>query len=291
MLGLLVGGKAAVAQVPAGTVPSAKDEQTSGMTLNTGFNGSVASGSNVYDWTTTTGYAFNKHFSVDLGVPILFVNGTTATGTSTSNAGLGNVFAQGQFVDKNSVLNFGSVLTGAAPTGDSSKGFSTGRVTFDWTSQVAKEFGRFTPFLSAGVGNSIFDSRYWTRPYTTLGDVAHFEGGTAFDLGYSLTVSASAYDVAPWGNQKLYSRLVARSTSGGGPAKHGRVYQNNGLTTGDASIDRDNGYNADLDFSPWKYVDVDLGYTHSVHFAVDAFSFSVGFNLTPLLRRGGSSKD
>ena len=291
VLMMFLGGKQAVAQAPAGSGPAAKEERTSGITLNTSFNGSVASGSDVYDWTTTTGYIFNKHFSADVGVPILFVRGTTSTGATTSNSGLGNVFGQLQFVEKTPVLNFGSVATAALPTGDSSKGLSTGRVTFDWTNQVAKELGRFTPFLSAGVANSILDSRYWRRPYTTLGALAHFEGGTAFDLGRSLTLSVSAYDVAPWGTQKVYSRIVGKGASGGGTSKHGRVYQNNALTTGGSSIDSDNGFNADLDFSPWKYVDVDFGYTHSVHFQLDTLSFGVGFNLSPLLRRGGTSRN
>jgi len=291
VLMVLFGWTQARAQAPAGSGPPAKEEQTSGMTLNTAFNGSVGSDFEVYDWTTTSGYIFTKHFSANLGVPILFARGTTSTGTTTSNTGLGNVFGQLQFTEKNPVLNFGSVATVALPTGDSSKGFSTGRVTFDWTNQVAKELGRFTPFLSAGVANSILDSRYWRRPYTTLGGLAHFEGGTSFDLGHSLTISASAYDVAPWGTQKVYSRIVQKGTSGGGTAKHGRVYQSNALTTGGSSIDSDNGYNADLDFNPWKYVDLDFGYTHSVHFQVDTFSFGVGFNLSPLLRRGGSSRN
>src|SRR6266481_9562306 len=58
-----------------------------------------------------------------------------------------------------------------------------------------------------------------------------------------------------------------------------------------SSIDSDNGFNADLDFSPWKYMDVDFGYTHSVHFQLDTLSFSVGFNLSPLLRWGGTSRN
>ena len=284
-------GNQAVAQAPAGSAPPAKSEQTAGITLNTSFNGSVDSGSRVFDWTTTTGYIFNKHFSADVGVPILFVHGTTSTGTTTSNAGLGNIFGQLQFVNKNPTVNFGSVATVALPTGDTSKGFSTGRVTADWTSQVAKEFGRFTPFLSAGLANSIFDSRYWHRPYATLGDLAHFEGGTSFDLGHFLTLSASAYDVTPWGTQKVYSRIVGKGAGPGGPSNHGRVFQNSALTIGGSSIDSDNGYNADLDLSPWKYVDLDFGYSHSVHFQLDTFSFSFGFNLSPLLRRGGSSRD
>lgn len=282
---------AALGQNPAGSGPAAKGETTTGPTLNTSFNGSLASGSDVYDWTTTTGYVFDKHFSVNVGVPLLYVHGTTSTGTTTTNTGLGNIFGQLQFADKNPVLNFGAVATVALPTGDSSKGLSTGRVTADLTGQVAKEVGRFTPFLSAGVANSLFDSRYWRRPYTTLGDLAHFEGGTGFDLGHSLTLSASLYDVTPWGTQKVYSRVVGKGVSNGGASKHGRVYLDNGLNSGDASIDRDNGVNADLDFSPLKYVDFDFGYTHSVHFQTGIFSFSVGFNLSPLLRQSGIARN
>jgi hypothetical protein len=289
---ILIFAKQVVAQTPAASGPPAKDEQGSGMTLNTAFSGSVASGGDVFDWTTAAGYVFNKHFSADVGVPILFVRGTTSTGTTTSSNGLGNIFGQLQFLEKTPVLNFGSVAKAALPTGDSSKGLSTGRVTFDWTSQVAKHLGRFTPFLSAGVGNSIFDSRYWNRPYTTLGDVAHFEGGSSFALGRSLTISASAYDIAPWGSQKVYSRVVGKGSIGtGNAAGHGRVYQDNALTTGNSAIDSDNGFNVDLDFSPMKYVDFDFAYTHSVHFQLDTFSFSVGFNLTPLLRRSGISRN
>jgi hypothetical protein len=292
LLAFLTAAAQTVAQAPAGSAPaSGSKQQTVGFTLNTSFGGSADSDSDVFAWTTTTGYIFNKHFSADVGVPILFVQGTTSTGSSANNAGLGNVFGQITFIDKNPTLNFGSVATVALPTGDTSKGFSTGRVTADWTSQIAKEFGRFTPFLSAGLANSIFDSRSWRRPYTTLGDLAHFEGGTAFDLGNSLTLSASAYDIAPWGTQKLYSRIVAKGAPGGGQSNHGRVFQNNSLTTGGSSIDAENGYNADLDFSPWKYVDLDFGYTHSVHFQLDTFAFSVGFNLSPLLRRGSSFRN
>lgn len=276
------------AQNPAGSA-SAASEEDSGLTLNTAFNGSATSGSDVYEWTTTTGYTFNKHFSVDLGVPILFVHGTTSTGTTTSTSGLGNVLGQLQFVDKNPVVNFGAVATVALPTGSSSKGLGTGRVTGDLTGQVAKPIGRFTPFLSAGIANSRLDSLYWRLPYVTLGPLAHFEGGITFALAPPLTISASLYDVTPWGAQKVYSRVVTKTAGGGGATKHGRVYLANALTTGDSSIDRDNGFNTDLDFHPWRYVTFDAAYTHSVHFQTDIFSFGVGFNLTPLLRRSGIS--
>lgn len=287
-LGLMICSDAARAQAPAGTAPAAREDSYTGPTLNTVFDGSVDSDTQVYDWTSSVGYIFNKHISTSVGVPFVFTRGTTATGTSVSSNGIGNAYAQVQLAFKNPVVNYGAALTASAPSGDSSKGRSTGRMTLDLTSQVAKEFGRFTPFLSAGVGNSLLDTRYWHRPYYTLGGVAHFEGGTSFDLGHSLTVSGSLYDVAPWGTQKVYSRIVTNGSGGaGGTSRHGRVFQNNPLTTGGAELDRDNGFNADVDFSPFKYVDFDLGYSHSVHFQLDTVSFSIGFNLTRLLHRHG----
>ena len=274
------------AQSPAGSAPAPKEENYRGLTLNTSFDGSFDSGSKVFDWTTTTGYVLNQHFSVNAGVPFLFVRGTTATGTTTSSNGVGDAFGQFLFSFKNPAVNYGSSFTFGLPTGDSSKGLSTGRVTFDWSNAFAREFGRFTPYVNLGVGNSLMDTKYWHRPFLTLGDVAHFEAGSAIDLGKSLTFTASAYDVAPWGPQKVYSRTVTRSGSGGGGStKHGRVFQGSALTTGDSSIDRDNGYNADLDFNPVKYVDFDLAYSHSVHYQLDTVSFGINFNLTPLLGR------
>jgi len=290
---MLVLAVSAAAQAPAGSAPSGKEDAYRGMTLNTAFSGSIDSGSHVYEWTTAAGYIFNPHFAVNFGVPVLFTKATDSAGTAISNNGIGDVFGQAQFVVKSQAINFGSALTAGLPTGDSSKGLSTGRVTADWTSQAAREFGRWTPYASAGIANSLMDSRYWHRPYATLGALAHFEAGTAFDLGRSLTLSASAYDVVPWGNQKVYSRVVAKggpvggAGGPGGGSSHGRVFQGNYLTTGGAEIDRDNGFNTDLDFSPLRYLDFDIAYSRSMHFQLNTVSFSVGLNLTPLLRRRG----
>lgn len=207
-----------------------------------------------------------------------------------SSNGIGDSFGQFLFSLKNPVASYGSSLTFGLPTGDSSKGLSTGRVTFDWSNALAREFGRFTPFVNVGLGNSLADTKYWHRPFMTLGDVAHFEAGTGLDLGHSVTFSASAYDVVPWGTQKVYSRTVTRGSGGStgtgpGASKHGRVFQNNAVTIGDSSIDRDNGFTADLDFNPAKFIDFDLAYSHSVHYQLDAVSFAITFNLTPLLAK------
>ncbi|HJZ65683.1 MAG TPA: hypothetical protein VKD70_15260, partial [Candidatus Acidoferrum sp.] len=107
------------AQSPAGSAPAPKEENYRGLTLNTSFDGSFDSGSKVFDWTTTTGYVLNQHFSVNAGVPFLFVRGTTATGTTTSSNGVGDAFGQFLFSFKNPAVNYGSSFTFGLPTGDS----------------------------------------------------------------------------------------------------------------------------------------------------------------------------
>jgi len=278
------------AQAPAASGPAAKEKPEHGFTLVESFEGSSNDDGQIMSFTSAAGYLFNKHFSVDLGIPVDFdrVQTTTLTGTTTTtNAGVGDVFTALHFLFKNPVVNYGSTLTATVPTGDSSKGLSTGRATFDWSNTIARDFGRWTPFLTAGVGNSLFNTRAFHRPYLTLGKVAHFEAGTSFDLGHSFSVSASLYDVAPWGTQKMYSRMVTRSAPvPTGAGKHGRAYQTSPVTSGSADLVRDNGFNAGLDFSPVKYLDLGVAYSRSVHLDLDTFSFGVSFNLSPLFHGG-----
>jgi len=287
----LVGTPRLRAQVPAGSGPAAKEKQEHGFTLVESFEGSSNADGQIMSFTSAAGYMFSKHFAVDLGIPVDFyrVQTTTLTGTTTTTStGLGDAFTGLHFSFKSPAVNYGSTLTVTVPTGDSNKGLSTGRATFDWSNTFSRDFGRWTPFLTAGVGNSLFDTRAFHRPYLTLGKVAHFEAGTALDLGHFFSVSASLYDVAPGGTQKMYSRLVPRSAPAPtGAGTHGRAYQTSPVTSGSADLVRDNGFNAGLDFNPTKYVDLGVAYSRSVHLSLDTFSFGAVFNLSPLLHRNG----
>ena len=73
------------------------------------------------------------------------------------------------------------------------------------------------------------------------------------------------------------------------PAKAETIFsrvESNQETTGSADIARDNGYSAWLDANPTACLDLELGYAHSVHYALNAVSFSVGVNLGHLVRKG-----
>jgi hypothetical protein len=99
-----------------------------------------------------------------------------------------------------------------------------------------------------------------------------------------LSLTLSAYDIAPWGTQILASRVVQSGAAGSpGAAKHGRVFEKAHQTTGTATLARDNGFTAGLSMSPRPYLDLSLGYSRSVHYALNTVSFGVGVNLSSLL--------
>ncbi|MGH9406361.1 MAG: hypothetical protein ACRD3D_11070 [Terriglobia bacterium] len=70
-----------------------------------------------------------------------------------------------------------------------------------------------------------------------------------------------------------------------GDPNHGRYWNQEFETVGPAYIARDNGYSATLGFSPWKNMDVELGYNHSVRYALDGAMITVGFNANALFRK------
>jgi hypothetical protein len=253
------------------------------------FSGSTNSQGQVMSLDSTVGYVFSNHFGVDAGIPIYFVRGTATTSaggsTSTSNAGLGDAYLQLRFAFPSPLLNYKTVLTGTVPTGDTATGLSTGHATYDWTNHFDRRFGRWTPFAEVGLGNSIPTNFVFNRPYASFGHVAHFQAGAGYQLARWVSVAVSAYDVVPWGTQTIFSRVVGKSGSPPGMGGSGPVFGLGNQTTGTSEIANDNGFSAGADFSPDSVVDFSLGYSHSVHFRLDTFSFGIGVNMSQLLRR------
>ena len=91
------------------------------------------------------------------------------------------------------MLNYPSTLEGTAPTGDKAAGFSTGRTTVDWTNRFSHTFSAVTPFASAGLANTVSDTSFFIRPFTSLGIVSHFEGGAKLRVSQFIDVGTSAY--------------------------------------------------------------------------------------------------
>jgi hypothetical protein len=262
--------------------PAAHGE--TGFTAYAEFGGTSNADGQIYELNTSAGYNFSRHLGMDVGIPIYFVRPSATTG-GTSSHGLGNPFVDARLRFLNPVVNFSSVLTGAAPLADSKKGFSTGRGTFDWTNHFDRTFSNLTPFGEVGIANTITDSRLFLRPFTTLGLNTHFRIGANYDLWKFLIAGASVYDILPAGQQTVFSKVVAGSAHAG-PASHGRVFQNNQQTTGTADIAKDHGVSIWLDASPSQYLDMELGFTRSVNYDLNSVSFTLGLNLGQLYRKG-----
>ena len=254
------------------------------------FEGDSNSDGRVMVLSSSVTYRFYSHFSAGIGIPVYFDQASSSTTGTTSSSGIGNVFAMVHGGWKNPLLNYATALTVTAPSGNTKKGLSTGHATFDWDNRLDHDVSVFTPFVDLGVANSVMDTRFFQRPFTSYGRLAHFEGGTDIDLSHSFSLTLSAYDIAPWGTQTIISRTVPSAAAGNsGSVKHGRAFENSHQTTGTASLTSDDGYTAGLGFNPRPYLDLDLGYTRSVHYALNTISFGVGVNLSSLLSKSTRS--
>ena len=288
--------------------------ETSGFAFYERFQGSASSLGWVNQLDTSVGYNFGAHFSLDAGLPVYFIRPSSstiaATGTSSAN-GIGNVYAQLRLSEAGRIVNFASTLTGTAPTGSKTNGFSTGHATVDWSNYIEHSFSQLTPFIDVGIANAVSDTMFFIRPYTTYGVVTHVEGGARYRLVRGLSVGVSGFAIEPSGAQTVVSRLVRRSgtrtttggtsTSGsktttGGTSTSGSrtsgsgqrdVFQNTSVTTGAADLARDNGFSTWLQIAPATGVSLYAGYTRSTHFALNTAFFGISFNLGKAIRSLG----
>ncbi len=276
-----------------GQKPSAPAADTpQGFTEVESFQGAVNSGERVLKLDSMVGWDFNSHFGVFGGLPVYLAHlssSTTTTGTTTTTTpgssinGIGNLYLGFAFRAPNPTVNYASALTLGAPTGDTKKGLSSGRATFDWDNRFEHAFDRFTPFFDGGLSNTVPDTTLLTRPFTSLGVVTHLEEGGGYELVRHFAVNASAYEIVPFGNQKVFSRLVAAGQAAKGSGKNGRVFETAAETSG-SGLTRENGFTASVGFEPTPVWSLELGYTRSVTFALNSFAFNLRINVGKLFR-------
>ena len=283
----------AQAPIPAATGPAGKDAGgfSPGWTLGARFEGDYSTAAGIYDVGTALGYDFSRHFAIDAGVPFYFVSTPTSTTQSNpgavSGVGIGNTFVELLWNYPNASLNYSSAIHLTAPIASTKKGFSTGHATWNYTNHFDHAFGNWSPFLDVGVGNSIADTRYFTRPFMSFGYNAAFASGLEYDQG-KFSLQAGAYDVAPWGHQTEVSRVFrcgpTTKCSSGGASHNRRGFTGSSVSTGGADLVRDNGYEAGIDFKPVYYLDFEFAYSRSVPLHLNNYSFGIGVNLSSLVR-------
>jgi hypothetical protein len=251
------------------------------------FRGMVNSSGTLLKLDSTVGYDFNQYLGVFAGVPLYFASDSSNTPgqTRVHDAGAGDAYFGIDVYLPNRIVNFGSTLIVSAPTGSVSKGFSPGAATVDWNNRFRHTFGRLTPFIAAGVGNTVPDSELVTRNFISLGSVSHFEEGAELQLAKPVYLGGSAFQIVPFGRQQVFNRFATaspRDDKGGQdnaatPPLFGNETTGNDLT-------REHGLDAWIGFEPTRVLRLELGYSRSVTFALNSFSFNVGLNVGKLLR-------
>ena len=251
------------------------------------FRGMVNHSGTLLKLDSTVGYDFNRNFGVFTGVPLYFASDSSNTPGQTRlhDAGAGDFYFGVDAYAPNRYVDYSSTLTISAPTGSVSKGFSPGKPTVDWNNRFRHRIGRLKPFVAAGVGNTVPDSDLVTRNFISLGKVSHFEEGAEFEIAPPVYLGGSAYQIVPFGNQQIFNRFdsaAPRDDHGGNgtaapPPVAGTPKSGNDLT-------REHGFDAWFGFEPTRIVRMELGYSRSVTFALNRFSFNLGLNVGKLFR-------
>jgi hypothetical protein len=285
MVAMMVGAAAAAR---AQALPSGRANR--GINVYETFQGSYSSSGSVFNLSNTVGYNFSRQFGMDITVPLYFVRPPANNGFAGSAAGFGNLSMDARLTLESPVLNYSPTATITFPTGSTTKGFSTGSVTYDFDNRLEHDFDRVTPFFDADFGNSSTNGnnrsrRGIQRPYMTLGKVAELMAGTDVHLTERVTLSVDAYDVWPWGPQTMFSQIVLPGAVGKG-GKHNRTFEIAQKQVGGANLVTDDGADVSVALSPTHSIDLTLAFDRSFHYALDTISFSVGFNISQILSRG-----
>jgi hypothetical protein len=232
-------------------------------------------------FTPAIGYSFNDVFSIDATIPIYMYRLAESRSTHPKpTAQLVNQRGEpgdivlgfhAQFVPR----SFQYQVTGAvtAPTGDEAYGLTTGRVTFDVNNHFERTFGRITPNLEIGAGDSsTLVNRTVTKNYTSLGPLAHFQAGLGFDLFRGMSFESDAYEQLPIGDQKIY-----------GPSRHGNAT----VVTGH-NVTEDNGFTNALDVPLDGHFTLSGYYSRSLRLHTDTAAIGITYVLrsTPATEDG-----
>lgn len=273
--------------VPAFGQYQPMQEAQKGFTGFEAFQGSINSDNKMFKLDSNAGYDFNKHFGIFAGMPLYFantetavtqVNGTaTTTTTNVTNNGIGNAYFGLTMRALNKTLDYSATATFAAPTGSTTKGLSSGRANADLTNRLEHSFDRLTPFVEAGVSNADPDSQLFTRPFTSLGLITHFEEGGEFELVKHFSVGGSGFEIVPFGNQKIFSKLLSKGQSGSGKNSFDQSAETSGT-----GLTRENGFNSWIAFEPTPIWRVELGFSRSATFDLNSFAFNIKMNVGKL---------
>jgi hypothetical protein len=244
-----------------------------------GFNAGITIAGihdSVLGWSTlatpSIGYSFNDIFSVDGTLPIymyrlaesLSIRPRPTQLLVNQRGEVGDVVLgfHAQFLPKYWLYQANLAVT--APTGDEAYGLTTGRVTFDLNNHFERTYGRLTPNLEVGVGDSSYlVNRAVNKNYTSLGPISHFQIGLGVELFRGVSFETDAYENLPIGDQKVY-----------GPSRNGKAT----LVIGH-NVTEDNGFTNSLEIPLDRHTSFSSYYSRSLRLHIDSVAFAVTYIL------------
>ncbi len=238
--------------------------------------------------TPAASFSFHGRYSVDASMPVYLyrlaettvattttnpaqptqpVSSTYATALQTRTWDSGDmVLAAHANVTASHLQNvFTTSMT--VPTGDSDRGLSTGRVTFDLDSHTQVNAGRGSLLIDLGGGDSsTLVNRLVTRDYTSLGPLAHFQAGLLVPLPLPALQRASfqsvAYEQLPLGNNRVDTTLTRRG------------YPDRTVISG-RSVSEDNGFTNSLALTLTPHLTLQGYYNRSLRLHLDTGAVSL----------------
>ena len=160
---------------------------------------------------------------------------------------------------------------------------------------------RVAPYANLGIANTIADTPFFVRPFSSNGLIGHVESGATLSLGPALYIGASAYSVLPSGKQTIVSKIVEVHTEPQ-PARtppansrgHGvgltkpqpdRVFETTREVVGTADLASDHGFSSWIGIEPFRRFDFTLGYSRSQRYALNTVFWGVGKRFGPFSPR------
>jgi hypothetical protein len=295
--------------IPVLAHAEAPPEGLQGWTFSQRFQGSSNAAGVVLKTSSTATYSFNRYIKAYAGIPVYFARATSSTGSTEFMNGIGNAYS-GLVVTAGSTIHYTSDLVATAPTGDTSRGFSTGHPTVDWTNTFSHSFSAITPYLSVGAANTISDTSFFVRPFSSKGIVGHYELGTLMNVAPRLSIGGSAYGVRATGEQEIISKVVekpvvpqpatttvqqsspggvlgtitnaaglGKTPTGGGSSQVPVVFETQQQTLGPAAVANDHGFSTWLSVRPGSSTDFQIGYSRSQTYQLNSLFFGAGFRV------------
>jgi hypothetical protein len=270
------------------------------------------------------GYNLTKRLGGDIGMPFYFVRDPFSL-TATKDWRYWTLWAPPyldvHYTTTKAGVDITSVLTGSIPISNTRRIFTTGRFGADWFNHLERSIKWATPFVNFGAANESVERYYMPRPYSmdrpyeTLGFIADGEAGASFKLPRGASIGASVWGLLPAGPQRVYSKFVSPDSLLAGDGQHYRYFDAlfetsqpvqapgvvalvgsgtfGGCTLANtaytckslSSIARDNGYSAWIEVARLHRGTVQIGYTRSVHYALDTVTVMLKFDATWLVRK------